>query len=101
MELGEDCQDRKLPYVDSQYECISSTNFIKTFYPTYEFKKEVIESSQPKGCYVYFNGDSFEGYYNLHKSGSGHSKSKAVCKFAGMCSNCTNSVLDVIQFIVV
>ena len=84
-ELGEDCQDRGLPPIDSLYDCTSTTEFIKTYYPKYEFiKKTEKQSSYPRGCYVLLAGDKFEGYFNSHWIGSGHSNSRAICKFLGM-----------------
>ena len=81
-ELGEDCESKGLQPIDSESECTSATQFIKTYYPKYEFKRVESNSGFPKGCYAYVvqNNLIFDGYFNTHSTGSGESFSRAVCE---------------------
>ena len=83
-ELGEDCQNRGLQPIGSESDCIASTEFIKAHYPSYEFHNVETFASYPKGCYVYVASSkkSF-GYFNMHSSGSGHGRSRTICKNVG------------------
>ena len=81
-ELGEDCQGKGLQPIDSESECTSATQFIKTYYPKYEFIRVESDSRYPKGCYVNVLPDDLlsDGYFNTHSTGSGESNSRAVCE---------------------
>ena len=81
-EFGEDCQGKGLQSIESESECNSATQFIKTYYPKYEFKGVESRSIYPKGCYVFVSQDdlTFDGYFNWHSTGSGESFSRAVCE---------------------
>ena len=80
-ELGEDCESKGLQPIDSESKCTSATQFIKTYYPKYEFKRVESLSSFPKGCYVFIPNDLISvGYFNTHSTGNGESFSRAVCE---------------------
>ena len=89
-ELGEDCQNRGWQPISSGYDCIASTEFVKAHYPNYEFNNTEKLANYPKGCYVYVQGCSKGcsfvkgvGYFNMHTSGSGHGRSRAICEKVG------------------
>ena len=86
-EVGETCQDRGLAPIGSLAECRRMTEFVRTYYPKYEFSGEDSSSKYPKGCYVWIwtttmYGTQARGYFNNHWSGSDDLESRTICKLA-------------------
>ena len=82
---GETCEKLGLIPIASQHDCRASQGFIEKYQPDYRFKKEVNNSTLPTGCFVWLSFDpgmDDKGYFNIHPTGAGQERSKALCRLA-------------------